>query len=252
MAQQKWDDNMKEKLELREIKPSENSWEVLADRLETVEKRKSRALFWQLGIAASVVGILFTSLLIFNGQSGEVYQPAVVDMQEQVEEQSIPMERLPQQKQLAETEESTDAFEPLEKNASKTEPLKSQKDLVARADQNLNVVKNERNTSSEPLKIVPQKETLEDQKVLDMVAQIRNLEKNGQTVTDADIDALLHKAQRELAHQTLLKEGIRTVDAKALLQDVETDLQHSFRNKIFEALKDSYETVITAVAERNN
>lgn len=252
MAQQKWDDNMKEKLETREIKPSENSWDVLADRLEAAEKRKSKALFWRLGIAASMVGILFTTVLFFNGRSGEVQQPAIVDMQEQVEEQSIPMDRLPQQKQLAETEESVESNEPLVKNAPKTEPLKTQQSLAVRVDQNLNVAKNEGNTSLEPLRRIPQTETLEDQKVMEIVAQIQDLKKNGQTVTDADIDALLHKAQRELAHQTIIKQSIRTVDANALLQDVETDLQHSFRNKIFEALKDSYETVITAVAERNN
>ena len=50
----------------------------------------------------------------------------------------------------------------------------------------------------------------------------------------------------------LIREGMKTVDANALLQDVESDLQQSFRNKIFEALKNSYETIKTAVAERNN
>ena len=44
----------------------------------------------------------------------------------------------------------------------------------------------------------------------------------------------------------------RTVDANALLQDVEEDLQQSFRSKVFEALQSGYESVITAVAERNN
>ncbi|OBX25187.1 hypothetical protein LX77_02452 [Gelidibacter algens] len=252
MGQQKWEDSLKEKLEKRAITPSEASWNTLAERLESAENRKSKTLFWRLGIAASMIGVLFTTALVFKDAGSEIRQPVVVETQKQVEDQLIPMDKLPQQKQLAETEERVESLESLEKNTSKTELLKTQKSLTSPIKENLSVAKNERNKSLEPLKISPQKETLEDQKVSEIVAQIKDLEKKGEAVTDADIDALLRKAQRELTHQAILKESIRTVDASALLQDVETDLQHSFRNKIFEALKTSYETVITAVADRNN
>jgi hypothetical protein len=252
MRQQKWDDSLKEKLEKRAITPSDASWNTLAERLESAEKRKSNTLFWRWGIAASVIGILFTTVFFFNDDSTETRQPILVDTQEQLEEQPIPKFKLMQQTQLAETEERVESLESLEKNTSKTELLKTQKSLTSPIKENLSVAKNERDKSLEPLKISPQKETLEDQKVSEIVAQIKDLEKKGEAVTDADIDALLRKAQRELNHQAILKESIRTVDASALLQDVETDLQHSFRNKIFEALKASYEIVITAVADRNN
>lgn len=252
MGQQKWEDSLKEKLEKRVITPSEASWNTLSERLESAENRKSKTLFWRLGIAASMIGILFTTALVFKDAGSEIRQPVVVETQKQVEEQLIPMDKLPQQKQLAETEERVESLESLEKNTSKTELLKTQKSLTSPIKENLSVARNERNKTLEPLKISPQKETLEDQKVSEIVAQIKDLEKKVEAVTDADIDALLRKAQRELNHQTILKESIRTVDANALLLDVETDLQHSFRNKIFEALKNSYETVITAVADRNN
>ena len=142
--------------------------------------------------------------------------------------------------------------EPIEENIFEEELKTHQTILTPPKQQNAAIAKNENQESFESVEIVSQKESLEDQKVSEIVAQINELKSKGQTVTDADIDALLEKAQREITFQTILKEDTRTVDASALLQDVESDLQKSFRNKIFEALKNSYETVKTAVAERNN
>ena len=42
------------------------------------------------------------------------------------------------------------------------------------------------------------------------------------------------------------------VDAEALLENVEAELDQSFRNKVFEAIKSSYNSVKTAVAQRND
>ena len=42
------------------------------------------------------------------------------------------------------------------------------------------------------------------------------------------------------------------IDASDLLQDVEADLDQSFRDKVFKTLKSSYYSVKTAVADRNN
>ncbi|MCB0445367.1 MAG: hypothetical protein KDC68_06915, partial [Gelidibacter sp.] len=72
------------------------------------------------------------------------------------------------------------------------------------------------------------------------------------TISDEAIDALLNQAQKEITLQKLYNEDVKTVDANALLQDVETDLQQSFRDKVFEALQTSYDKVKTAVAQRNN
>ena len=59
-------------------------------------------------------------------------------------------------------------------------------------------------------------------------------------------------ASKELFKDKLQKEAFKTVDASALLLSVEEDMGQSFRSKVFDALKGGYETVKTAVAERNN
>lgn len=247
----KWEDNIKETLEERAIKPSATSWDTLAGKLDAADRKKSTNRYWWMGIAASVVAILFTVTVFFNGNSTQIQNPVIVDTQEQVDDQLIPMEKLPVEIQVAEAQQDAAVHEPVKKNTTNKELLKTQGDITPSIKQNSSVAKIAKEII-EPLDTNLQKETIEDRKATEIVAQIQDLKSKGQTVTDADIEALLFQAQKEIRYQTMTEEGTLVVDANALLQDVESDLQQSFRNKIFEALKNSYETVKTAVAERNN
>ena len=248
----KWEDNIRETLEKRTIKPSETSWNALADRLDAKDKKNGKVVYLWMGAAASVIAILFTVTVFFNGNTTDIQNPVLVDTEQQIKNQNLPMEKSSPQEQVVLADEDAKNLEPIEKNTFEEELRTHQIILTPPKQQHATIAKNENQESFESLEIVSQKETLEDQKVSEIVAQINELKSKGQTVTDADIDALLQKAQREITFQSILKEGTRAVDASALLQDVESELQQSFRNKIFEALKNSYETVKTAVAERNN
>ena len=84
------------------------------------------------------------------------------------------------------------------------------------------------------------------------MAQVKNLKDKNQEVSDAAIDALLLQAQKEIRFEKLYNKTIGVVDANLLLEEVENDLDQSFRSKVFEAIKASYGTVKTAVAQRNN
>lgn len=247
----KWEDNIRETLENRTIKPSATSWDTLAGQLDAADKKKSKTMYWWIGIAASVVAILFTVNVFFNGNSTESQSPVIVNTQEQVDEYNIPTEKLPVEEQIATTQQDDEMLQPVDKNTAEKELLKNQNDLTPPVNKYSSVAKIEKEIT-EPLDTNLQMEILEDKKVSEIVAQIQDLKSKGQTVTDADIDALLAQAQKEIRFQTMAQGGTLTVDANALLQDVESNLQQSFRNKIFEALKNSYETVKTAVAERNN
>ena len=248
----KWEDNIRETLEKRAITPSETSWNALADRLDAKDKKNGKVVYLWMGAAASVIAILFTVTVFFNGKTSDIQNPVLVDTEQQIKNLNLPMEKSSPKEQVVKADEDTKNLELIEKNTFEEELRTHQTILTPPKQQNAAIAKNENQESFESLEIVSQKETLEDQKVSEIVAQINELKSKGQTVTDADIDVLLQKAQKQIAFQTILKEGTRTVDASALLQDVESELQQSFRNKIFEALKNSYETVKTAVAERNN
>ena len=65
MAPMKFEEQLKDKLEQRTIEPSSNTWQKLSDKLDANESKKKNKGFWYLGIAASIVGIIFITNL-FN------------------------------------------------------------------------------------------------------------------------------------------------------------------------------------------
>jgi len=102
-------------------------------------------------------------------------------------------------------------------------------------------------------KLEPSKEDIfVNNKVDAVVAEVRQMEELNNTVTAAEIDDLLSKAQRDIATNRILVSSNKKIDPSVLLQDVETEMERSFRDKVFEALGDGYNKVRTAVVERNN
>ena len=97
-----------------------------------------------------------------------------------------------------------------------------------------------------------QKETqLIQAKITEVVAEVRLLELNNDALTEAEVDSLLRMAQSELLKERIFQAD-RSVDAMALLNEVEDELDQSFRDQIFDRLKAGFIKVKTAVADRNN
>jgi hypothetical protein len=118
---------------------------------------------------------------------------------------------------------------------------------IANVNKNSKVQPVENNSSAKGF--YDEKFTFEDQKIKDLVAQVHALQEDNIEVTEADIDALLLKAQKEITLKRLHRDS-GSIDALALLESVEQELDQSFRNKVLEALKTSYNSVKTAVAQR--
>jgi hypothetical protein len=89
-----------------------------------------------------------------------------------------------------------------------------------------------------------------DNQINSVIAQVKELKKTKSEVTDADIDVLLLKAQQQLQINRILKHT--NVDAMALLEDAEMELNDSFRNKMFYALEEGLAYVKTAIVSRND
>lgn len=245
-----WENNIKKTLEKRRIEPSAASWDSLANRLDTADKKKTKMPFWWMGIAASLIGVLLMTNVFFKDNPADAQKPVIVDVQKPVDKKPL-MEPVSGQ-HLATESETVKNVEMTEKETSINQLIKDKNTLDLATPIQSNIAKTEITATSEQVELEAEKQSFEDKKVSEIVAQINEIKSQGQTVTDANIEALLLKAQKEITFQSVLKESTMTVDANSLLQDVESELQQSFRNKIFEALKNSYETVKTAVAERNN
>lgn len=240
MEPNKFENNIKEKLEERRLQPSNDAWDELSERLEQKEEKKINKAYWWLGMAASLVGLLFVAFQFFNTEEVKpviVDAPNVIQLKENTqvadEEVEKPKEVLKQEKPI----------ETIEKQAIKDNYVAITKEQV---------VPKEKNQIVTPTTVIQEKLTFEEQKIQDVVAKVNELKNQNKEVTDAIIDDLLLEAQKEISFKESYNSSTCIVDAHMLLQEVETDLDKSFRSKVFDAIKASYNSVKTAVAQRNN
>lgn len=257
MAPIKFEEQIKEKLEGRHIQPSSDLWDALSNRLDDQTKSNNKRWIWWLGMAASIVILLTISFNYFGPESVPNHTPVIVNEQPKLEgpiinsePEVVPNEALAQEdiedfQRSKVTEKSKVNVSTKDLEVITTVP--KSKEAIAQNDSNQErMTTNAVSQDLTPLEL--------DKKQIDKaVADILKFEANSSVeVTDAQIDSLLKSAQRELFKNRILSENSNVVNADALLQDVEEDLGQSFRTKVYEALKDNYEKVKTAVANRNN
>ncbi|MDY8136488.1 hypothetical protein [Aquimarina sp. 2201CG5-10] len=277
MAPLKFEDKMKEKLEQRAIQPSKDSWERLSSQLdEHQNQKKGDRKFWRYAVAASIVGILIITSIFFNDNQTPVEEnKQFVDVndrehKEKVNNTDIVESENRNQKNKEAKQESLFNEELITKNEIKNNPVNQisennttriKKNNSDSKKSNTSKVVEEKetiiaestkeasiNANQEPEKNLIDAKMIED-KVANVVAQVEELQKNNIEVTDEEINRMLLDAQREITTKKILKSN--TVSASALLQDVEEELDETFKNRVFEALKTGFQKVRTAVAERN-
>ncbi|WP_396602121.1 hypothetical protein [Algibacter sp. R77976] len=256
MAPINFEDNIKDKLDKRTLKPSVGAWDKLSERLDNNDKKDKTIPFWWFGIAASIVGVLLVVSQFFNNETKVNDTPILVDTPEVINNQNtnsivVENEKTDDNPIIKTKPEKVNVESPGIKNLiiSKKEQqlvgLINESEIVSK-DNSSNEIKTTQELNQKSL-------TFEEQKIQELVAQVKTMNSKNQVVTDADIDVLLKAAQKEIKLNRLYNETTGVVDANALLQDVETELdQSSFRNKVFEALKASYNSVKTTIAQRND
>ncbi len=243
----KLEKHIKEKLEERTIAPSASAWDRIAGQVSIQPKKKSRK-WYPLAIAASFIGILLVSILFFTSQPNNEIPVQVVEgnhgKSEKVKEiEMIPTE-IPQKEQPEGMDVQVAKSEPetvLPESGKKQEELSRSESVLVQQETKL-PVQDDRIKKSEGIIF---------QKVEEVVAQVEILESIQSNVTEAEVDSLLRAAQKQILTDKLFAQD-GTVDAMGLLAEVEDELDETFRDQIFDALKDGYLKLRTAVADRNN
>ncbi|MDP3314399.1 hypothetical protein [Lutibacter sp.] len=252
MALHKFEKDIKKKLENRTINPSANAWDKLESRLSTIETKKSNSFYWFIGIAASIVGILLVVPIFINNKI-EMETPIIVttktDKNEGIKKTN---EENFKPKKVSNT---AIASEISTKKSNSNNTKKEQFASIKATD--IHNQNSEKDNLSMLIEIAVNQERLnqlsfEEQKIAEMLTEIKNLKTKKHTVSAAEIETLLIKAQKEIALSKIYIDNTKMVDANLLLQDVEVDLDKSFRVKFLEALKINYDTMITAVSQRND
>jgi hypothetical protein len=253
MAPIKFEENIKDKLEKRTIEPSDNAWSKLSEKLDAHEGKSNNKFIWWIGIAASLVGVFLITTLFFKTVEDKVVLPTLVESP--VEDTIEIKESLPEIIQNTEKEAITNKEVTVDKDPTVLKD-KIKKSLIvnkknnSRSNQNVLITRSKEESRDNELN--SSEIVLKPQKTNEAIAQTNKLEQKDNIVIDSEIESLLESAQKDLFTNTIRKEKTTTVNANSLLQDVETDLEESFRDKVFNTLVSGYNTVKTAVASRND
>ena len=261
MAPIKFEENIKDKLEKRTLSPSSEGWSKLSERLDADEKKSKKPIYWWLSIAAGLIIMIAVSVQFFNSKDTKEVMPQVV-------EDKVKMEQIERGKPEQNNTKSIDLVNEdnrVEENEENAPTLKESKNVIYKKEtikkpepktQLAELNKSSKNDTSNAIyKTVNdelQKE-IDDETIKNAVVEaMKTLKSENTAVTDREIDSLLKIASKELFKDESQKESSTMVDATQLLESVEDEMGQSYRGRVYEALKDSYKTIKTAVVNRNN
>jgi hypothetical protein len=236
MEPERFENNVKKVLEEREIKPSAASWYRLEKRLE--KKKKKRPYLLWFTSAAAIAAIFFVLGSYFNA-------PVALKEPQLVEEPSreINLENKKSQPQVIELAASEEIEKEGEQEKSSAErPVKNAifEAPVAKVSKAENLVAaGNFSEVTEVVKLNTQNQPTEN------IGEVA-IHENSSKVSDNEVEALLLLATAELKYDTTF-----TVNSKDLLYQVEYELEQSFRQKVFEVVKEGISRAKTAVANRD-
>ena len=262
--------DIKDILEERRMEVSEHSWEKLAGQLNANDKKKRRKKFYY-PYAACLALLISALVFMFIKNDGNSAKEAVVDTKETIKENKesktpiilkdkidtktfkealVQSGETKQQQEIKSTTNKKDKS--LENQTKKQLAVELQKEvknavIVAKVD-------------TFPKEIIPKKlENVIAQKevVLDidkeLKASIAALSaKENVKITFQEIDQLLKEVQESLKELDVKKEEtevLRFATADELLNDVEYELDMSFKQKVFELIKQKVKKRATVVVE---
>lgn len=252
MGQLKFERKFREKLNEREIDPKASSWEELSVRLDSEEKKRN-PFFWWVGIAATIIGGILIFGSFFNEPKADT--PEIVNVPTEKAEQ---IENRNQQNTSEDVEPEAIAFE--ESEAINETPA-SENILKDSEEQEPSIRQNKSSVAAVYKSSKVQEPVLEPEIIVAGVQEIpqsiRNtgsevvLKERRGNVTDAEVDALLAEASSQLKYSREQKVFSEKITANALLWDVEMEMEASFREKVFEVVKDGLIKARIAVTNRN-
>lgn len=231
MEPNKLEKQFKEKLNSREIKPSEMAWDKLDSMLSAADSsdseqamQKPKRKFTWLYIAASFISFLLISTLFINQNKNSI----------NVKKNTVVIEN-PIPKESSKTEIKSIKTEP---NLSKTILNSETKPLVQ-------VQKNTKRNAENPIFKTQENVVVDIQPTNrnESIAEYKN------TIPE-NIDSLLASAEKN--RKLAIKNPSVKINSNNLLNQVDSELQVSFREKALNTITKKYKEAKEALANRNN
>ena len=242
MEPNKLETQFKEKLNSREIQPSEMAWDRLDAMLSVTEEKKTKRSFGWLYIAASILVLVTAGTFFFNQKATEVTPTNTVVVQE---------------KDTVTT--------PITKFQTPANQEGKQSEVVISSE---NSIKKQQRETKINQSIINQKtNTIQNQIIKDKVIEYQNTEdialKNLPRIQNrkaivveneviSKADELLIANLDNVVNESSNRKSTVKVNAKSLLSQVDGELDQSFRETRLEKIQRNFKTVKVALANRNN
>ncbi|MEM0541322.1 hypothetical protein WFZ85_01720 [Flavobacterium sp. j3] len=240
------ENQIREKLNSREIQPSNQAWDRLDAMLTVAEEKKTKRSFFSftyIGIAASVLVLVTLGLFLFNQKGSEIeLNNTVVETETKVDSTT----------KNSNSNNETSIQVPAKVSASKqvvvisknAQPATRNSQLIIRNPQAKNPAIN-RDKEIEYLlhQNVAQKDI---PKVVDTKTTI-TFKEESVVLDDFLVANLKYPVKKKSDKQVAIK-----VDVKSLLSEVDGEVEQSFREKVLSKINKNYQEVKVALANRNN
>jgi hypothetical protein len=238
MEPNNFEKDFREKLNQRTIEPSDKAWDRLDAMLSVAENKKPKKDRKWFYIAASIVGFLLVGTFFFNQKENAIKTPQnTVVVKENTKKDSVEKPTLnikdSVKTAVAISEKpSTDSSIKQTKNNPNVSTIKSTK-----------TIKNESNQITESSIIIknnPEKQS------------INNKTSVAESPKNETVDKLLEVAEKTVVAENSVKPKSKVkINANDLLNQVDGELELSFREKMITKVNKNYQTVKVALANRN-
>lgn len=278
------DQNIREKLQGREIQPSASAWERLSTQLDDAQQKRKRGWFLYMGYAASI--LLIVSLVLFFNKKDEsevqnfvveeeVKTPEIdtsIDFKAPVEEDEVIVQKEDNETLDVKTSDlntktfkTVDARNPvIKKSAPKLKSVVPEEVVIAKQSET------KETKFVDPMKKIKELDKVQETDVASIHQDTSNLSsKKGiyvdsealllsVTSTREELRAFYQKYKVDRAEvlatiQDELKKSNLKIDPNTILAEVEKDVnEESFQNNFYQFIKKRVSGVATAIANRNN
>lgn len=227
MEQNKLENEFKNKLNQREINPSENSWDRLDAMLTVAEEKKSKRSYSWIYIAASIIGFAFLGTFFFTQSD----QKATVESNEIVIENNQNV--VPKKESLS--------IIPLDSKSERIAEMSELKKVNKNSRDANSIIKNQVAQNANSDNLIPITEKEQTNQETEQFASSNRIDKS--------VDEMLAAVQttsKAANSKTVVK-----VNSNILLSQVDGELELSFREKVINKVNKNYQTVKVALANRN-
>ena len=228
------EDQIRGKLNSREIQPSAQAWDRLDAMLTVAEEKKTKRSFFSfkfIGIAASVLVFVTLGLFYFNQKNTTIEtQNTVVETENGSKETpnskfQIPNIENKQNNEVAVSNEKMTTHNPKPETRN-SQPTSNEVSIIT---QN-------------------QEEAIVNQEIVSPKQEVKTIKKTSMV----DVDELLASVEKDRKKETKVSKSNINIDAKSLLSEVDTELDMSFRQRVLNTVNKNYKSVKEAVANRNH